>query len=295
MRVEAMNDKVVYKKQNRLKEIWRRLRKNRPAVAGLVIISIFVLLAIFADVIADYQDEVIKQNISERLQKPSGEHWFGTDAYGRDIFARIVHGTRYSLSLGVVTTFFAALFGSVIGSAAGFYGGRIDNIIMRIMDTIMCIPPILLSLSVVAALGAGLVNLFIAVLFASVPPFVRLVRSVVLGIREEDFVEAARASGTRDVVIIVKHIMPNAFGPILVQSTMYVAGMIILTAGLSFLGLGIQPPSPEWGAMLSEGRQYIRHAPYIVFFPGLTIVFASLALNLLGDGLRDALDPKLKN
>jgi len=200
-----------------------------------------------------------------------------------------------SLTLGVVTTASAALLGTLIGAASAYYGGVTDNVIMRIMDIIMCIPPILLSLAVVAALGQGLRNLFIAILFSSVPGFVRLVRSVVLGIRGEEYIEAARAIGITDAGIIILHVLPNAMGPIIVHSTMYVAGMIMLTAGLSFLGLGIQPPAPEWGAMLSEGREYMRYYPHLVTFPGLTIVLVALSLNLLGDGLRDALDPKLKH
>ena len=284
-----------YKKKSQLKEIWRRIKKNKPAVVGLVLLCMFIFFGIFADVIADYDNVVIKQNISKRLQGPSRDHWFGTDAFGRDVFARIVHGTRISLSLGVIGTLTAVFIAIVIGAIAGYHGGKIDNLIMRILDVIMCIPPILLSLSVVAALGQGLKNLFIAIVIASVPPFARLVRSVILGIRKEEYVEAAKACGLRSSRIIFRHILPNAIGPILVQATMYVASLIILTSGLSFLGLGIQPPAPEWGAMLAEGKEYMRHAPYLVFFPGITIVLAALSLNLLGDGLRDALDPKLKN
>jgi len=290
-----MSDIKQYKKKSQFKEIWRRIKKNKPAVFGLIIICIFILAAIFADFIADYDTLAIQQNVSIRLQGPSRQHWLGTDSYGRDIFARIIHGTRISLTLGVITTFAAVGLGALIASIAGFYGGRVDNIIMRIMDTIMCVPPMLLALSVVAALGPGLRNLFIAILFASVPGFVRFIRSVILGIVGEEFIEAAKADGTSDFRIIWKHILPNAMGPILVQATMYVAGMIMLTSGLSFLGLGIQPPTPEWGAMLSEGQSFIRRAPYLVFFPGLTIVIVALSINLFGDGLRDALDPKLKN
>ncbi len=284
-----------YKKQSQVKEVFRRLKKNKPALIGLIVISIIILVAIFADFIVDYETVAIEQNISQRLRPPSREHWMGTDGFGRDVFARIVHGTRVTLSLSLVTTFSSAFLGSIIGAIAGYFGGRIDNIIMRINDTIMCIPPILLSLSVVAALGAGLRNLFIAILVASTPGFVRLIRSVVLGVRSEEFIEAAHALGTSDIKIIWNHVLPNAMGPIIVQSTMYVAGMILLTSGLSFLGLGVQPPVPEWGYMLNEGREFIRHSPHLIYMPGIAIVISALSLNLLGDGLRDALDPKLKN
>lgn len=283
------------KKKNQLVEVWKRMRKNKAAVIGLIIITIIILSGVFADFIADYKTEVIKQNVSQRLQNPSGLHWFGTDVYGRDVFARIVHGTRTSLSLGVFTSFFAAFIGSILGASAGYYGGKIDNIIMRIVDIIMCIPSILLALSVVAALGPGLVNLFIAMTISLTPIFIRLVRAVVLGVRGEDYVEAARASGTSTARIIAKHILPNAMGPIIVQATMSVSSTIILAAGLSFLGLGIQPPTPEWGAMLSSGREFMRDVPCLVLFPGMAIVISALSINLVGDGLRDALDPKLKN
>lgn len=283
------------KKRNQIIEVWKRMKKNKAAVFGLIIISIIILSGIFADFIADYDDVALKQNVSERLQNPSSSHWFGTDVYGRDVFARIVHGTRTSLTLGVLTSFCAAFVGATIGAYAGYYGGNTDNIIMRIVDIFMCIPSILLALSVVAALGQGLKNLFIAMTISLTPIFIRLVRAIVLSLREEDYVEAARASGTSTAGIIAKHIIPNAMGPIIVQATMSVSSTIILAAGLSFLGLGIQPPTPEWGAMLSSGREFMRDVPYLVLFPGMAIALSALSINLVGDGLRDALDPRLKD
>lgn len=282
-----------YKKKSQAKEIWNRMKKNKPAMVGLVIISIFVLVAIFADVLAGY-DKAIGPNIAERLQPPSASHWFGTDEYGRDEFARIIHGARVSLSIGVITVSIAILVGGIIGAIAGYFGGKLDNIIMRLMDTIMAIPPILLTLAIVAALGTGLTNLLIAITIASFPIFARVIRSVVLPVVGQDFIEAARACGTSDRRIILRHILPNAIGPIIVQATMAVAGMIITAAALSFIGMGIQPPNPEWGSMLSSSREYMMTSPYLTFIPGIAIILASLSLNLLGDGLRDALDPKLR-
>ncbi|HBW37552.1 ABC transporter permease [Desulfosporosinus sp. BICA1-9] len=284
-----------YKKKSQVGEIWRRLKKNRAAMVGLVILSIFALSAIFADVLANYDKMVIAQNVRERLLPPSSHHLFGTDEYGRDVFARIVHGARVSLTIGLSTVSISILIGGIIGSMAGFYGGIIDTIIMRIMDTMQAIPPILLALALVSALGPGMTNLLIAITVATFPGYTRIIRSVILPVVGQEFVEAARACGTGDRRIILRHILPNAIGPIIVQSTMAVAQLIIATAALSFIGMGIQPPKPEWGAMLAGSREYMRTSPYLVIFPGLAIVLAALSLNLLGDGLRDALDPRLKN
>jgi peptide/nickel transport system permease protein len=284
-----------YKKKSRLKSVWRSMKKSKTAMLGLVIISIFIILALFADVIADYDQEVITQNIANRLQAPSSEHWFGTDTYGRDIFARIVHGARVSLMIGLLTTILSVSIGCVFGAVAGYYGNKIDSIIMRFMDTVMAIPPILLALSIVAALGPSMRNLLIAMTVSSVPSFTRIIRSVIMSVVGQDFIEAAKCCGTSDARIIFKHILPNAIGPIIVQSTMSVASMIINAASLSFLGMGIQPPAPEWGAMLSESREFMRYYPHLVVIPGVAIVLAALSLNLLGDGLIDALDPRLKN
>lgn len=276
-------------------EIWRRFKKNKAAMLGLGIFLIMVLLAIFADVICDYDTQVIAQDVSNRLKAPSAAHWFGTDAYGRDIFARVVHGARISIIIGLAATVGSVCISGILGSIAGYYGGRIDNAIMRVLDTFLAIPGELLAMAIVASLGPSMTNLLIAVTIARIPPFTRVIRSSILTVIDQDYIESAIASGARDSYIIVKHILPNAMGPIIIQAIMGVGRMILTAAGMSFIGMGVQPPLPEWGSMLAEGRDFMRYSPYITLFPGLAIILTSLALNLLGDGLRDALDPKLKN
>lgn len=276
------------------KEIWRRFRKNKAAVAGLIILTVIVLLAVCADLIVPYE-KVIAQSGSERLLGPSAAHWFGTDEYGRDLFARVIHGARYSLFIGVATSLIALVAGAVLGASAGYFGGVVDNVICRITDVFLCVPPILLSLAVVAALGANLRNLIIAITVSCIPGNVRLVRSVVMTVAEEDYIEAARSYGTSKARIIFRYVLPNAMGPIIVNTTMSIAGMILSAAGLSFIGMGIQPPSPEWGALLSEAEAYMFTAPYMLLFPGIFIILSALSFNLVGDGLTDALDPKLKD
>lgn len=280
-------------KQN-FKEIFRRMKKNKAAMIGLVIITLIILTAVFADFISPYEYG-IKQNSKERLLPPSSTHLFGTDGNGRDVFTRVIHGARTSLTLGLVTTLISAVGGGVLGACAGYYGGRLDDYIMRVLDTIMCIPNMLLALSIVAALGSGIGNLLIAITISNIPVFARIIRAVVLSIVENDYIEAAKACGTRDWRIIHRHILKNAMGPIVIQATMSISKMILLAASLSFLGLGVQPPAPEWGTMLSEAREFMRRAPYLMIFPGAAIVLSVLSLNLVGDGLRDALDPRLKS
>lgn len=282
------------RKNGQAKEIWRRYKKSKTAMLGLVLLAIILLMAVFADLIVPYE-EAVTQNTSIRLQGPSAEHWFGTDEAGRDVFARVVHGSRYSLWIGISTSILSLIIGGFLGAIAGFYGKAVDNIIMRITDVVMTVPPILLSLAVVAALGANLTNLLIAITISCVPNMVRMVRSVVLTVVDMDYIEAARSYGGSDMRVILKYVIPNALGPIIVTTTMNVAAMILSASGLSFLGMGVQPPAPEWGALLSDARQYMFQAPYLLYFPGLFIVIAALSFNLAGDGLRDALDPKLKN
>lgn len=282
------------KKRSQLAEIWRRLKQNKMAMFGLAIIVIIILSAVFADVIANYDDVVIKQNLKERLQGPSASHILGTDEFGRDIFARMVHGARVSLKVGLLAVGIAVVIGGSLGSIAGYYGGKLDNVIMRIMDIFLAVPSILLAIAIVSALGPSLTNLMFAISISSIPSYARIVRSSVLSIRDQEFIEAAKAIGASDARIILRHIIPNSLAPVIVQGTLGVAGAILSTAGLSFIGLGIQPPAPEWGSMLSGGRQYLRYAWHVTTFPGLAIMITILALNLLGDGLRDALDPRLK-
>jgi len=286
---------IVNKKRSQLTEVWRRLKKNKMAMIGLTILGIIVLLAIFADIIAPYDSVAIKQNLKERLQGPSSSHIFGTDEYGRDMFARLIHGARVSLQVGILAVGISIIIGGTLGAIAGYYGGKLDNIIMRIMDVFLAVPSILLAIAIVSALGPNLLNLMFAISISSVPGYARIVRSSVISIRDQEFIEAAKAIGADDFRIISKHIIPNALAPVIVQGTLGVAGAILSTAGLSFIGMGIQPPAPEWGAMLSGGRQYLRYAPHVTTIPGVAIVIIILALNLLGDGLRDALDPRLKS
>jgi len=287
-------EQIYYKKNSQRKEIWRRFKKSRTALIGLVLLIFILCIAIFADVIVPYS-QAIAQSGKERLQPPSMSHWFGTDQLGRDLFARTVHGSRYSLLIGFSTSLISLAIGGMLGAFCGYYGGHFDNIVMRLMDVIMSVPPVLLSLAVVAALGANLRNLLIAITISCVPGTVRLVRSVVMTVVDNDYIEAAYSYNSSDLRIILKYVLINAMGPIIVNTTMNISVMILSAAGLSFIGMGVQPPSPEWGALLSEARQYMFRSPYLLYFPGLSILVTALSFNLVGDGLRDAFDPKLKD
>ena len=269
-------------------DAWRRLRKNRLAMIGLGFILLLVVLALFTvavDIVTKgtfYDEHVIKQNLRLRLQGPSAEHIFGLDEFGRDIFLRVIWAIRYSLFMGTVAIAISVVIGSFLGAIAGFYGKVTDNVIMRIME-------------IVAAFGTSLTNVLMAIAISYVPTFARTVRASVLTVKDQEYIEAARALGASDARIIGKYIIPNCLAPLIVQASLGVAGAILSIAGLSFLGLGIQPPTPEWGSMLSNARSYIRDGWHITVIPGLMIMLTILSLNLLGDGLRDALDPRLKN
>ena len=291
----SVKENSAIRKRSQLSLIWHRLRRNRLAMLGLALMSAILLLAVFADVIADYDTKVVGMNMVERLQTPSAKHWFGTDGYGRDVFARIIHGSRLSLSLSILSMLIAVAIGSMIGAISGYFGGRVDDVLMRLMDMLLAIPPMLMSISIVAALGRSMANLMLALALAYMPVFARVIRSSILSVKDQEFVEAARACGTSDARIILRHIIPNAVGPIIVQATLAMGSSILTISSLSFMGMGIQPPQPEWGTMLYEGRDLIRTSPYLVIFPGAAIAVSVLSLNLLGDGLRDALDPRLKN
>lgn len=282
------------KKRSQFEEVWRRLKKNKMAMIGLALVIFMVCMAVFADVLFDYNDVVIKQNTAIRLQGPSAEHWLGTDEFGRDILARLCHGARISLLVGVIAVSIALTIGGTLGAISGFYGGKIDMVISRFMDILLAVPSLLLSITIVSALGPSIINLMIAIAVSSVPGYARIVRSSVMTVRDSEFVEAARSIGANDAQIIASHIIPNCMAPIIVQVSLKVASAILSTSGLSFLGLGVKAPTPEWGSMLSGGRAYLRNAPHLTFFPGVMIMITILSLNLLGDGLRDALDPKLK-
>jgi len=281
------------KKQSKSGEVFYRLQKNKTAMLGFFILIIFFLIAIFADVISPY-DNAIEMNVKNRFGGMSLKHPFGTDNYGRDIFTRVIHGARFSLSIGFLSTVLSMAFGLPLGAIAGYFGGKTDNIIMRLIDVLTSIPAIMLSLVIVTVFGASLMNLIIAIFIARIPADVRVVRSAVLSIADNEYIEASRAGGASDFYIITKHIVPNAFGTVIVQTTMNVAQLIIRASGLSFLGLGVPTPAPEWGTMLSEAREYLRMSPQMMIFPGFAIILVALSINLLGDGLRDALDPRLK-
>lgn len=283
---------VIVKKRSQFQEVWRRLKKNRLALAGLVMLLILVLLAIFANVIAPYPYD--KQNYSEIMQAPSLQHLAGTDEFGRDILSRIIYGSRISLRIGFISLSAGALVGCILGAIAGYFGNMVDNVIMRICDILYGIPRVVLAIAVASTLGAGITSALIAVAVSSVPNFARVVRAATMTVRDQDYVEAARAIGASTGRILTVHIFPNILAPIIVQATIGIGKSILLCASLSFLGLGIQPPVPEWGAMLSSARTYMRDNPYMVIGPGLAIMLTVMALNLFGDGLRDALDPKLK-
>lgn len=286
---------VVNSKRSPAADIWYRFCKNRTAMIGLIIITIIILLAVFADVICNYDLQAIKQFPLERLQPPSTQHIFGTDAFGRDLFARIIFGARYSLSFGIICTSLALFLGGLIGAASAFFGGIVDNIIMRVFDALMCIPGLLFMLAIISAFGPGLNNMMLAIVISSIPGYARMVRVIVLGIVRQDYIEASKAVGVRNFRIISWHVLPNAVGPIIVNAMMSIAGLIMSAAALSFIGMGIQPPAPEWGAMLSESMTYLRLYPHIVLFPGLAILLTALSFNLMGDGLADALDPRMKD
>ena len=281
-------------KTNLARETWQRLLRNKAAVVGLVFIVLLILVALCADFLYDYDTEVVAQNIPDRLLRPSLEHPFGTDDFGRDLLARVVHGSRMSLTVSFLSVGIALLIGGTLGAISGYYGGLIDGVIMRVTDVLLAIPMTLFAIVIVATLGANTTNLTLALAASSIPIFARIVRGSVLTVRDMEYIEAARAIGARNRKIILKHILPNCLAPIIVQVTLRIANAIYNTAALSFLGMGVQPPAPEWGGLLASGRTYIRDYSYLSIIPGLAIMATILALNLLGDGMRDALDPRLK-
>jgi peptide/nickel transport system permease protein len=273
-------------------ESWKSFKKNKMAIIGLSLVIFFILLAIFAPIIAPYSFE--EQNLSNKHLSPSAEHWFGTDEFGRDIFSRIIFGSRLSLSVGFLSVAGSVVIGSLLGIIAGYYGKWIDAIICRIFDILLAFPSILLAIAIVAVLGPSLRNALIAIAIINVPTFGRLVRSRVLTVKEEEYVTAAKAIGMKDPRILLHHILPNCLAPIIVQGSLAIASAILECAALGFLGLGAQPPVPEWGKMLSDSRSFILQAPWTVLFPGIAIMLTVLGFNLMGDGLRDALDPRMK-
>jgi len=285
---------ISFKKQNQFKEMWRRYKKSKGAIIGLVMLAIILLTLFGADFIAPYSTAT-KQNLANKLQSPSAQYWLGTDSYGRDVFARIVHGGRTSILIALLATISSCIVGSTLGAIAGYFGGKVDSIIMRSLDIFMSVPDILFTMAVVFALGANFINLLFALTLAYFTNYVRLVRSQVLNLAELDYVEAARAGGSSNARIIISHILPNAMGVIIVNTTLNISKIILYESTLSFLGLGMPPPAPEWGLMLSEAREFMRTAPHLLFIPALAIILTACSVNLIGDGLRDALDPHLKS
>ena len=283
-----------YKKRSMWAEVWRNYRKSVGAMVGLAIIIVLIVVAIASQFIYNWDTDIVAQDPSAAFLKPSAEHPFGTDNYGRDQFARVMYGARYSLSVGVVATAISCVLGSTLGMIAGYYGGLTENVIMRTCDVFVGIPSILLGIAIMSAFGQSIMVLMWAIGLVYVPMFARISRAAVLPVRDQEYIEAARVTGVSDLGIMFKHVLPNALSPIIVQTTMGVANGILTASNLSFLGLGIPVPAPEWGAMLSSTRNYIRDYGYLTLFPGLAIMITVLAFNLMGDGLRDALDPKLK-
>jgi len=283
-------------RRNRSKaaEIWHRMKKNKGAMAGLVILIILALIALTVDFWLP-EDLINGQNLREKLQGPSLKHFFGTDELGRDLFWRVIYGTRYSLAIGFVAVIISAVVGVPLGAVAGYYGGKVETVIMRVADIFSAIPSILLAIAIVSLLGRTTFNLMLAIGIAAVPQFARVTRASVLTVKSQEYVEAARALGKNDLYIIFKHILPNCLSPIIVQTTLRIAGAIVSASSLSFLGVGVRPPSPEWGALLNAGKDLIMGYSYLCLFPGLAIMITVLAFNMVGDGLRDAMDPKLKN
>jgi peptide/nickel transport system permease protein len=275
-----------------LADLWRRLRRNRAAMAGAGIVSAFLVVAVLAPWLVPFNP--VQGDLKDRLQPPSGAHWLGTDELGRDLFSRILYGARISLQIQLVAVGLALLVGVALGSVGGYLGGHVDNIIMRCMDVLLAFPSIFLALAIIAALGTGLFNLMLAAGIYSIPQFARIVRASVLSLKEREFVEAALALGSGSGRVLLRHLLPNCLAPIIVQSTLRMATVLLTASGLSFLGLGVQPPTPEWGAMLSNARSYLLVAPHVATIPGLAIMIVVVGFNLFGDGLRDTLDPRLR-
>jgi len=280
------------KRQGEFAVVARRLAKNPSAVMGLVVAVFLAIIAIFAPLIAPYPYQ--KQDLFHTRAAPSWQHLFGTDELGRDIFSRVIWGSRFSLTIGILAVAVGTSIGMTFGAITGYFGGAVDNIIMRLIDVLQSIPDILLAISISVVLGPGFMNSVLALSVGGIPMACRLTRAAILGIRHQEYLEAATSINASTARIILRHVIPNSFAPVLVSATMMIGNIIMAASMLSFIGLGVQPPTPEWGSMIAGGRSLIRSCPWMVTFPGLFIMLAVLALNMFGDGLRDALDPKLK-
>ena len=280
-------------KTSQTREVWRRLKRNRTALAGGIIVFLFVGIAILAPLISPYPPN--EGELTKRLNPPSWEHLLGMDPLGRDLLSRVIYGARISLQIQVVAVAIAMVIGTLLGMVGGYYGGKFDHLIMRLMDILLAFPGIFLAISIIAVLGPGLANLMLAAGIYSVPQFARIIRGSVLSLKEKEFIEAARAVGENDFSILFRYLLPNSMAPIIIQTTLRMATVLLTASGLSFLGLGVQPPTAEWGAMLSNARAYLITAPHVAMVPGLAIMLVVMGFNLFGDGLRDSLDPRLRD
>jgi len=286
------------KKQNSrmspFRETCYRFCQNRVSLIGLAIVILIFLVVLFGEQISPYELG-IRQNIRNRLQGPSAAHWFGTDGYGRDIFTRVIHGTKYTMLVAIPSVALAQIIGCILGALAAFYSRWFDDLLMRVLDVFQAIPTMLLALAITAALGPSLPNLVIAMTVSRIPGATRTARSVMLNLVNQEHIEAARSYGSRDYQLIFRHIIPNALGPTIVDFSINLSATTLQVSSLSYMGLGVQPPTPEWGVLLTEAREFMQIAPHTILFPGLAILLAALAFNLVGDGLRDALDPRLRD
>lgn len=274
--------------------VWHQFKKNKGAVISMIVLGLIILVAIASTFIWDYDADIVAMNSADRLIKPCAEHLFGTDHMGRDVFARLCYGARYSLIIGFSAVLISIVFGCTLGSIAGFYGGKVETIIMRIVELVLMMPSLMLAVIIVAVAGVSFTNLIIALGVSTIPHFARNARASVMTVCNNEYVEASMSIGQPKLKILFKHVIPNAMSPMIVQATTRLGDCIVSAASFSFLGLGVLAPTPEWGAMLSDSRSYMWENPYLVIFPGLAIFVTVLCINLIGDGLRDALDPKLK-
>ncbi|MBS6952809.1 MAG: ABC transporter permease [Enterocloster asparagiformis] len=285
----------VARKKSQWKTIWLRFKKNKLALAGLIVFVLMAATVLSASLWLNYKEGALTMDIANAYQSPSAAHIFGTDQYGRDYFTRVIYGGRISMFVGIATVAVSLTFGGLIGAMAAYYGGRVDNILMRCMDVLMAIPSTLLAITIISALGSSMFNMIVAMGVSQIARMARIVRSAVMSVKGQEYIEACRACGTSDARIIMRHILPNAMGPVLVQVTQTVARSVITVASLSFVGLGVSEPTPEWGSMLSFAKTQMRYYPYLSLFPGFAVVMSVMSLTLAGDGLRDAMDPRLRN
>ena len=283
------------RKKSQWKTIWVRFKRNKLALAGLIVFALMAITVLSANLWLNYEEGALTMDIANAYQSPSAQHIFGTDQYGRDYFTRVIYGGRISMFVGIATVAVSLTFGGLIGATAAYYGGKVDNILMRCMDVLMAIPSTLLAITIISALGSSMMNMIVAMGVSQIARMARIVRSAVMGVKGQEYIEACRACGTSDARIIMRHILPNAMGPVLVQVTQTVARSVITVASLSFVGLGVSEPTPEWGSMLSFAKTQMRYYPYLSLFPGFAVVMSVMSLTLAGDGLRDAMDPRLRN